>query len=70
MGLLNQLGLTVESKELLTEFQWTWPRHQGRVSVAAPILGMTPEALSRALYRLKNKGYDIRMINDTKGTQQ
>lgn len=65
----------MQAKELLTEFEWTWPRHQGRVSVAAPILGMTPEALSRALYRLKKKGHDIAMINDIdkrqlKGTQQ
>jgi muramoyltetrapeptide carboxypeptidase LdcA involved in peptidoglycan recycling len=60
----------MEAMEVLTEYEWTWARHQGRISIAAPILGMTPEALSRALYRLKNKGYEIRMTNDIKGTQQ
>ena len=51
-------------EELITEYQWTWPRHHGVISVAAEILGMTPSALARALSRAKRDGALVEFVDD------
>lgn len=51
--------------ELVTEWQHTWNRHYGHVTLAAPIFGTTPTALSRRLYRMRSAGYQIRFLDDT-----
>ena len=52
--------------ELAEEWQFTHPRHGGRISVAAPLFGTSPSALMRRLYRMKAAGYDLRFIDDSK----
>jgi hypothetical protein len=49
---------------VLSEFEHTWGRHSGQITVAAPILGMSPQALSRALYRAKSDGEQVRFVDD------
>ena len=56
--------------EVLAEFEHTRARHGGRVSLAAPILGMSMDALSRSLYRSKAGGIDVRFINDAKSAKR
>lgn len=51
---------------VISEFKHTWSRHGGRISIAAPILGMTPHALQRALYRARKDGVDVRFFDDVK----
>jgi hypothetical protein len=52
--------------EIADEFMHTWDRHGGRVSVAAPILGLRPDNLARALYRARQDGMEVKMIDDQK----
>ena len=52
--------------ELVEEWQHTFDRHGGRVSQAATLLGTTPIALTRRLYRMKTAGYELRFIDDSK----
>jgi uncharacterized damage-inducible protein DinB len=54
------------SDDLLAEYEHTWDRHRGQVSVAAAILGMKPASLSRALYRARKRGIEVRMCDDRK----
>jgi hypothetical protein len=56
----------MKSDELIAEYEHTWDRHRGRISVAAEILGMTPNSLSRAIYRARQRGIDVRMRDDSK----
>jgi hypothetical protein len=51
---------------VLAEFRHTYGRHGGRVSIAAGILGMTPVALQRALYRARNDGEAVTFHDDVK----
>lgn len=53
-------------EDVVAEFLHTWDRHGGKVSIAAGILEMTPVALSRALYRARKDGVDLRFLNDVK----
>jgi hypothetical protein len=55
---------------VLAEFEHTRGRHGGHVSLAAPILGMSMDALSRALFRAKRDGIDVRFINDVKAAKR
>ena len=50
---------------VVSEFEHTRVRHGGRVSIAAPILGMSNEALARALFRARQSGYDVNFIDDS-----
>jgi hypothetical protein len=51
---------------VISEFQHTYSRHGGSVSAAASILGMTPVALQRALYRARKDGERIEFRDDVK----
>jgi ABC-type molybdate transport system permease subunit len=51
---------------VVSEFRHTYGRHGGRITVAAPILGMTPTALSRALYRARKDGERVEFFDDVK----
>lgn len=51
---------------VLSEFMHTWGRHGGRITIAAPILGMTPIALQRALYRARHDGQGVPFSDDVK----
>jgi hypothetical protein len=57
-------------EELVAEFEHTRGRHGGRVSLAAPILGVTPFALARALFRAKRDGVHVRFYDDTKALRR
>lgn len=56
-------------RELAEEFEWTRSRHEGRVSLAAPIFDCTPHALAQRLRRAKAAGIDIRWIDDLRRTK-
>lgn len=51
--------------ELVQEWQFTYDRHGGRVSRAAPLFGTTSSALVRRLYRMKAAGFQVRFIDDS-----
>lgn len=46
--------------DVVEEFNHTWPRHGGQTVVAAPILGMTSDALEAALHRARRAGLDVK----------
>lgn len=46
--------------DVVEEFNHTWPRHGGQIVVAAPILGMTTDALEAALHRARRAGLDVK----------
>jgi len=45
--------------DVLEDFEWTRDYHRGDLDLAAQRLGMSVDALARALYRAKNKGLDV-----------
>ena len=57
---------TRERLEFLAEWEHTWVRHNGYVTLAAPIFETSPLALARRLYRAKQDNYPVRFIDDTK----
>ena len=59
----------MSAQKFVNEFVWIWPRHEGRLSVAARIFGMSPEALAQRLYRAKRTGIEVSFYNDTKALQ-
>ena len=46
-------------EELLREYLHTWPRHRGRLSAAAQILGYRPASLERRLQRMRRDGFQV-----------
>lgn len=58
--------MRLKRAELVAEFRHTWDRHHGSVVIAAGILDMTPMALSRALYRARKAGVQLRFHDDVK----
>lgn len=50
--------------DVLDDFNWTQADHGGVISVAADRLGMSPAALSRALYRARADGVAVTFIDD------
>ena len=55
--------------DILAEFDWTRPRHGGRATLAAPILGTTPAALTKLFQRARAEGFEVEFIDDTKGSK-
>ncbi len=49
-------------QDLVNEFMWTWPRHNGKVTAAARIFGISPDALAQ---RLKRSGIEVTFVDDT-----
>jgi len=58
--------MRLNRQELIEEFEHTWDRHHGSITIAARILNMTPDALSRRLYRYKADGWQGQFRDDTK----
>lgn len=56
----------MSTAEFIAEFQWTWVRHGGRVSLAAEVFQARPDAIVRRLARAKAKGIDVNFIDDKK----
>lgn len=56
----------MSTAEFIAEFQWTWVRHGGRVSLAAEVFQARPDAIARRLARAKAKGIDVNFIDDKK----
>ena len=52
-------------QDLVNEFMWTWPRHNGKVTVAARIFGMSPAAFAQRLKRARNSGVEVSFNDDT-----
>ena len=50
--------------EVLADFFWTYAEHGGIVSLASDRLGMSPAALSRALYRARADGFGVTFTDD------
>ena len=62
--------MRLNRQELIEEFEHTRDRHHGSITIAARILNMTPDALSRRLYRYKADGWQGRFHNDLKRFQK
>ena len=60
---MSEPRLSIE--ELAQEFMHTYPRHGGRISVAAPIFDRQPNSLAKALNRAKQRGLDAKFIDDS-----
>ena len=58
----------MSTAEFIAEFEWTWIRHGGRVSLAAEVFQARPEAIARRLARAKAKGIEVTFIDDKKRT--
>ena len=58
----------MSTAEFIEEFQWTWIRHGGRVSLAAEVFQARPEAIARRLARAKAKGIEVTFIDDKNRT--
>jgi hypothetical protein len=56
----------IERTEFLAEWKHTWVRHQGCVTKGAKVFDTTPNALARRLYRLRDDGFDVTFVDDTK----
>ena len=46
-------------EELVEEFEWTRTRHGGYLELAAPIFGLSPEALEKRLRRARKNGIPV-----------
>jgi hypothetical protein len=55
----------MSARDFVNEFIWIWPRHEGRITVAARIFGMSPAALTQRLYRAKRTGIEVSFYDDT-----
>jgi hypothetical protein len=58
--------MRLDREYVIHEYLHTWDRHKGSVVIAAGILGMTPIALQRALYRARSDGEQVRFHDDVK----
>ena len=52
-------------QDLVNEFMWTWPRHNGKVTVAARIFGMQPLSFVQRLKRARKSGVEVTFVDDT-----
>ena len=55
--------LTVD--ELIEEFVWTLNRHGGRITLAAPILGCSPNSLEKRMREARRAGL-VHYVDDRK----
>lgn len=62
--MVERKNLTGE--ELVIEFNHTRSRHQGLISLAAPVLAISEMGLVQRLYRLRKAGWDIDFVDDTR----
>lgn len=53
-------------REFVEEFEWTRSRHQGRVSLAAPIFDCHPSTLAQRLRRANKAGIPVAYVCDDK----
>jgi hypothetical protein len=58
--------LRIDTADFLAEFEWTRPRHHGKVTEAAKVFDLTPSAINQRLRRAKRSGADVTFIDDTK----
>ena len=59
-------GPRMSRADFAAEWKHTWVRHNGYISLGAPIFETTPDGLARRLYRLRADGFDIDFTDDTK----
>ena len=52
-------------EELIDEFRWVWPRHSGRITLAAPILGLTANGLEKRFRQARREGR-VQYVDDRK----
>ena len=52
-------------QDLVNEFMWTWTRHNGKVTVAARIFGMSPASFVQRLKRARKSGVEVTFNDDT-----
>jgi len=52
------------ARDFVNEFVWTWPRHEGRITVASRIFGMSPAAFAQRLHRARKAGIEVAFYND------
>ena len=50
---------------MVEDFMWTYPEHNGDVLVAAHRLDMKPKSLARTLYRAKKRGIEIKFFDSS-----
>ena len=55
---------------MVEDFIWTYPEHNGNVVVAAHRLDMKPQSLARTLYRAKKRGYDIKFLDNSQRSRK
>lgn len=56
---------SMSPQDLVNEFMWTWPRHNGKVTVAARIFGMQPLSFVQRLKRARKSGVEVTFVDDT-----
>ena len=55
----------MSARDFVNEFIWTWPRHEGKVTVAARIFDMEPASFVQRLLRARKSGIEVSFYNDT-----
>lgn len=59
-------GNRIDFDEFVAEYRWTWVRHLGDITLAAPIFGLKPSSMEKRLWRAKQMGYDVTYVNTSK----
>lgn len=60
--------MSISSEDFLLEYKHTWVRHRGSLSELSRIFDMTPRSMKRKIERLRQKGYDLALVNDVRET--
>jgi hypothetical protein len=56
----------ISRDEFIAEFEWTRPRHHGKVTEAAKVFDLSVSAMTQRLRRAKRSGVDVKFVDDTK----
>jgi len=56
----------MSARDFVNEFVWTWPRHEGKVTVASRIFGMSPKSFVQRLQRARKSGIEVSFYDDMK----